>query len=93
MTHLLYNSAMKPRKQQGWTVKWVSVCRLDGRTEQFLVDRKQSYGAVFFRTREAARKWRDEQYGYIKTREDLQQHGWRLPKVVRAEMTLRKIRH
>lgn len=42
-----------------------------------------------FVTREKARRWIAEQYGYIKKRPDLQAqpHGWHYPKPVRVTIT------
>lgn len=90
---------MKPKKRTGWAVKWESRNRLDGRTVRFVCHGSgkppqfSAYGEVFFATRADARAWVNEHYGYIKCRPDLkgEPHGWKFPKVVRAECAIREI--
>ena len=71
-----------------WAIQWYSRNRLDGETRHFM------WGCGFpllFRTREKAREYISDHYGYIRTRQDLRSepHGWRLPRAVRVEVILR----
>ena len=75
-------------KDHRWVVKWVSVNRMDGRSEHFI--RGNDHNILLFPTRAAARAFTQKTYGYIATRRDLKQepHGWRTPQVVKAEVTV-----
>ena len=69
-----------------WVIEWQQENKLDGKTVYFIGD-----GTGLpkrFRTRKEARQYRDEKYGFIKDRPDLQNepHGWKLPKVRRVEV-------
>lgn len=46
---------------------------------------------LLFHTRELARAWINEHYGYIRTRPDLRSapHFWRMPSAVRVLVTIR----
>ena len=70
---------------QLWGLEWRSDNRLDGERRHII----HAFGfPVLFRTRAEARAHRDERYGYIRTRPDLQSapHGWRMPRPVRVEV-------
>lgn len=78
-----------------WAVKWMSRNELNGYTEHFVTTRTggrppelSGCRIALFRTRKMARAWRDEYYGYIRRRPDLQKepHGWMIPKVVKVAM-------
>jgi hypothetical protein len=85
---------------KGWAVKWSSG---PNNVDQKLQERLCLYDAtiaarrgttiMFFKSRAAARAYRDERYGYIKTRRDLRRypHDWRLPRVVRATLEVKEI--
>jgi len=70
-----------------WGIQWHSECRLDGVTKEFLWDNGTP---LVFRTREDARYYIRNEYGYIKTRPDLraEPHGWRMPKAVKVRVKL-----
>ena len=77
------------RLTSAWGVLWYSKNRLDGITKHLM------YGddclPVLFQTRREAREWVNGRYGYIRRRKDLrtEPHGWRLPQVVRVNITPR----
>ena len=92
---------MKKCTQTGWAVKWRSKNRLDGKREHFSGDWKldkptqfSAYHPCFFKTREAARAWVRERYGYIAKRRDLwrEPHGWKMPLIVRAKVEMKELR-
>ena len=66
---------------------WHARNKLDGETKYLMWD----YGPtpLLFRTRREARAYRNERWGYIRTRKDLrtEPHGWLLPKVVRVSVS------
>lgn len=68
-----------------WGLLWYSRNRLDGVTRYLLYANGLP---LLFRTRQEARRWRDENYGYIRDREDLraEPHGWRLPAPIKVEL-------
>jgi hypothetical protein len=74
------------RSDVRWALRWRSKNRRDGLVEHIV------YGKdclpVLFATREAARRYRDERFGYIRHRADLrgEPHGWRLPVPVRVRV-------
>jgi hypothetical protein len=70
------------RSHVHWALAWRSQ-----REEYMLYDHMTCLPALF-PTREAARRFRDEQYGYIKHRADLRRepHGWRLPIPIRVQV-------
>ena len=74
-----------------WSVLWRAKNKLDGVTEH-LMWRCPGRPAVF-RTRREAREYIASEYGYIKTRPDLQRepHGWRVPRAVKVQVVLRRI--
>lgn len=69
-----------------WGLKWTSRDRY-GVTEYLIGEDKVCVPALF-RTRAAARAYREEKFGYIRERADLraEPHGWRMPKVIRIEV-------
>ena len=74
------------RDRAGWGLVWRSDNRLNGRTRYLIWDCGRP---LLFNTRWEARHYRDEVYGYIRSRPDLQAepHGWKIPAVVRATVT------
>jgi hypothetical protein len=74
-----------------WGAEWHSKNSLDGESRHVMYERGMP---VVFGTREEARHWIREKFGYIRHREDLRKepHGWRLPKPVRIEITVRVCR-
>lgn len=50
----------------------------------------QNLEPKLFRSRESARLYVKERFGYLKSRPDLfaEPHGWRMPKVVRVTITV-----
>lgn len=79
---------MKNQVVFGWSVKWRSHNRLDGTTEHFM----GGHAAVFC-SREAARIYIRDKYGYIKTRPDLQlePHGWKMPIPVKVKIVMSEV--
>lgn len=71
-----------------WGILWRSRNLLDGDREFLMGEGK---GPVLFETRQEARSYCEQVYGYIRGRADLrtEPHGWRMPQVVRVtvEMT------
>lgn len=70
-----------------WALEWRSKNRLDGVQRHFIW---AGTCPQLFRTREAARKFVAEHYGYIDRRIDLKSepHGWQLPRVVKVSVVL-----
>lgn len=81
MSHIQHESSVR------WALLWRSDNWLDGRREHLVYDERVP---VLFRTRQEARDWRDERYGYIRERPDLRRepHGWRLPLPVKVRVVL-----
>lgn len=73
-----------------WAGEWHSRNNLDGETRHLLYE---NYLPKVFRTRRQCREWINENYGYIRDREDLRQepHGWRLPRAVKVEISVRVV--
>lgn len=74
-----------------WAIKWISENNLDGRLEFYVGDHKSNRaGPVLFKTREQARAFRDDRFGYIRNRPDLkaEPHGWKFPRVERVRLSL-----
>ncbi len=78
---------MKAQVSHRWGLLWRSENRLDGKREHLCHDQGE---AALFWTRAQARAFREEKYGYIRQRPDLQAepHGWKMPKIVRVTMRL-----
>lgn len=72
----------------GWAVKWRSKNHLDGTTVHFM-----GRHVDVFSSREAARIYIQDKYGYIKTRPDLQQepHGWKMPIPTKVKITMSEV--
>lgn len=70
-----------------WGVQWYSRNNLEGETRQFMWHEGRP---ALFRTRQLARDWIRERYGYIAHRRDLREepHGWRVPKAMRVKVTI-----
>lgn len=70
-----------------WALLWRSCNKLDGRREHIVY--KNCLPALF-RTREQARRFAAQEYGYIRRRKDLrtEPHGWRIPKPVRVSVNV-----
>jgi hypothetical protein len=71
-----------------WALEWNSRNQLDGERRFFMWDGTCPH---LFRTREAARRFVSEKYGYINARPDLkaEPHGWAPPRVVKVRVELR----
>ena len=65
-----------------WGVEWRAQNRFDD-TDRHLA---WEYDVRLFRTRRECRDFIEQEFGYIKTRPDLQTepHGWRMPVAVRV---------
>lgn len=65
-----------------WGLEWYSKNKLDGVTRHLIYE---DCLPVLFHSRQEARSFCNENYGYIKTRKDLRKepHGWRLPRPVK----------
>lgn len=87
----------------GWAIKWRSESRIDGKRE-FLRGRFHSesasvpeclsgYITMVFATREQARKFKREHYGYIRNSPDLraEPHGWKMPQVVKVNVIVEEV--
>ena len=78
-----------------WAIKWKSKNKLDGVTERLL---GTYYGspsvefsgcpALLFKTRQQARDFIKDRFGYIKSRPDLKSepHGWTMPTPIKVEV-------
>lgn len=77
------------RTKNVWVAVWHSRNALDGRARHIMNDHI-SNNPMTFPTREKARQWVRKEYGFIRTRPDLQAepHGWRMPTVAKATLTL-----
>ena len=66
-----------------WALEWRSVNALDGETRHLIF--RDRLPALFI-TRDDARRFAVQEYGYIKSRPDLrcEPHGWRMPRPVRV---------
>ena len=80
----------RPRPVYRWGLLWQSRNRLDGACRHIVMERESRQPALFL-TRQEARNYANERYGYIKTRQDLRRepHGWRMPKPVRLTISIR----
>lgn len=70
-----------------WAALWRSDNELDGKREHIMFDQLMP---KLFHTRQQARDWIAERYGYIKERPDLrgEPHGWKMPVPVRVKVQL-----
>jgi hypothetical protein len=70
-----------------WAAEWHSINRLDGDTRHILYDKDTQLPALFH-TRQQARDYITQNYGFIRDREDLRKepHGWRVPSAVRVKI-------
>jgi len=68
-----------------WGVVFHSDNKLDGHREHLICE---NCLPALFLTRSEARKFREENYGYIKRRPDLraEPHGWKWPRIVRVNI-------
>jgi len=75
---------MNKRSILAWGILQHSENHLDGKREYLDGDASHPCRTRLFYTREEARRFNNERYGYIRNRPDLQRepHGWKLPKVV-----------
>lgn len=71
-----------------WAVKWEGLYHSDGLFESEFGSRP-----LLFSTRAQARKYINEEWGYIRTRPDLRRppHNWRMPEAVRVEVILKEV--
>lgn len=74
----------KPKTPTRWAVKCHS------RNESRFMWRE--YRPILFWTRKEARKWIEENYGYIRMRMDLcsAPHHWRMPRAVPVTVTIKE---
>ena len=72
-----------------WAILWVSGDSMGGQN-CYLMGEPEAGMTILFRTRRQARAYRDKRWGYIRGREELRvaPHFWRLPRVVRCEVTI-----
>jgi hypothetical protein len=70
-------------------MKWRSHNQLDG-TREYLICNVLCAPSLVFTTRDAARAYAKQHYGYIATRRDLRRepHGWRVPQIVKVTVTV-----
>ena len=85
-----------------WAIKWRSENRLDGKQEYLIgrfcrrgevPDFLTGYDRMVFRTREQARRYIHDGYGYIAKRKDLraEPHGWKMPIAVKVKVTVSEV--
>ncbi len=69
-----------------WALLWRSANRLDGKREYLL--NGPDCLPVLFRSRQKARDYAAQHYGYISERKDLRAEpfGWTMPKAVRVRL-------
>ena len=69
-----------------WAALWQSECKLDGKTQHII---HRNLLPALFKTRKQARAYIEQEYGYLRSRPDLQSepHGWRMPKAIRVTIT------
>lgn len=76
--------------KKGWAITWISNS-VTGKDRHLLwADGRP----VFFETKEKAKTFIKQRYGYIKDRKDLRQepHMWRMPRPVKAILSLKEIK-
>jgi hypothetical protein len=82
MIHLYLQWRARRRAQvrqiRRWGLLWQSSSNLDGERAHIICDNCMP---ALFRTRQQARDYANERYGYIRNRADLrgEPHGWRMP--------------
>ena len=76
-----------------WAVLHRSDNLLDGYREWIGGEANGTTRAHLFPTRDAARKYITEHYGYLASRPDLRRepHGWMMPRAVRVEVSIRMV--
>jgi hypothetical protein len=76
------------RAVKRWAVQWNSKNLLDGPCQYFM---RKGVEPVLFRTRQEARRFITEKFGYIAARADLQSepHCWQMPRAVKVVVELR----
>ena len=81
---------MTDYKGARWAVVWRSKNKLDGKREHFMFDGEGN--VCIYKTRKQAREVMEMQWGYIKTRPDLQREpfGWKAPTVRRVTVTVKE---
>ena len=69
-----------------WGGMWRSENKLDGKTQHLL--NRGGGVPLLFRTRKEVREFINQDYGYIREREDLREepHGWKMPIPVRVKV-------
>ena len=76
-----------------WAIQWRSQNKLDGYTEHFVWDWKDSNRVtpVLFNTRKEAREFNKDRHVYLRYRPDLkaEPHGWKMPRVVKVNCEIR----
>lgn len=75
------------RARKYWIALWREDSRLDGHKEHPI---NEACRPLLFDSRADARAWIAERYGYLRDRPDLraEPHGWKMPKAVRATVTV-----
>ena len=78
-------------KTKLWGVLWISENKLDGVTRHLVLSCCKpvlftTRAPVLFTTRAQARRYIEENYGYIRKRPDLRRepHGWKMPVPVKV---------
>jgi hypothetical protein len=68
-----------------WAAEWYSKNHIDGVSKHILFNPETCLPALF-RTRQQARDFITQNYGFIRDREDLRKepHGWRVPSAVKV---------
>jgi hypothetical protein len=78
-----------------WAIKWRQQNKRDGRVEYFM-NRTDNpgRGPLLFPTRQEAREYIDEHWGYIKVRPDLRAapHGWKMPIAICVTVHLKAVK-
>lgn len=81
---------MTPETRLCWAILCRSVNRLDGDRSWLVGTTDNPTRRRLFETREAAREYIEERYGYLHARPDLraEPHGCRMPRAVRVRVTI-----
>jgi len=76
-----------------WAILWQEKSRLDGFRQYFSWEPNGTTGTMLFPTRAKARLHVKTKYGYIAKSTDLHREpfGWKMPRVVRVEVSVRMV--
>jgi len=86
----LEGGKLRANVQTAWAILWRSENRLDGKQEHLVGTPYHPCRTVLFDTRQEARAFIAEQYGYIRNHPDLRAEpfGWKMPQAVRVKIVV-----